>query len=236
MPNKLCDPNDKKLVNLHLKHERKSHHELQKQTSNGKQDWKSFEYALLKPEKLPPVHPTEIRTSIFPSSALELYTTSALANYATEAGIRKVELEEANPYLRGGRVENHLGNTTPVHPTEIRTSISPSLAVKLNTTSGLANCATESDYSSPMAPSLVLTNSSQLTALKSYQTKLCIPTPNHMICKNMCLAAVTSDSQYLAVELNTTSALAKYATKAGSKEYKSHQYNNSILGRILVAI
>nr|CAD7417793.1 unnamed protein product [Timema poppensis] len=43
--------------------------------------------------------------------------------------------------------------------------------------------------------SLVLTDSSQLTALKSYQTKLCITTPNHMICKNMCLAAVTSDSQ-----------------------------------------
>nr|CAD7398461.1 unnamed protein product [Timema poppensis] len=45
--------------------------------------------------------------------------------------------------------------------------------------------------------SLVLSDSSQLTALKSYQTKLCIPTSNHMICKNMCLAAVTSDSQNL---------------------------------------
>nr|CAD7453156.1 unnamed protein product [Timema tahoe] len=31
------------------------------------------------------VHPTEIRTSISPSSAAELNTTSALANYATEA-------------------------------------------------------------------------------------------------------------------------------------------------------
>ncbi|CAG2066159.1 unnamed protein product, partial [Timema podura] len=30
-------------------------------------------------------HPTEIRTSIFPSSAVELNTTSALAYYATEA-------------------------------------------------------------------------------------------------------------------------------------------------------
>nr|CAD7590356.1 unnamed protein product [Timema genevievae] len=36
-------------------------------------------------EKPPPVHPTEIRTSISPSSAVELNTTSALANYATEA-------------------------------------------------------------------------------------------------------------------------------------------------------
>nr|CAD7569254.1 unnamed protein product [Timema californicum] len=36
-------------------------------------------------EKPPPVHPTEIRTSISPSSAVELNTTSTLANYATEA-------------------------------------------------------------------------------------------------------------------------------------------------------
>nr|CAD7585981.1 unnamed protein product [Timema genevievae] len=34
----------------------------------------------------PQVHPTEIRTSISPSSAVELNTTSALSNYATEAG------------------------------------------------------------------------------------------------------------------------------------------------------
>nr|CAD7568154.1 unnamed protein product [Timema californicum] len=33
------------------------------------------------------LHPTEIRTSISPSSAVELNTTSALANYATEAGV-----------------------------------------------------------------------------------------------------------------------------------------------------
>nr|CAD7573905.1 unnamed protein product [Timema californicum] len=32
------------------------------------------------------VHPIEIRTSISPSSAVEFNTTSALANYATEAG------------------------------------------------------------------------------------------------------------------------------------------------------
>nr|CAD7430770.1 unnamed protein product [Timema monikensis] len=57
--------------------------------------------------------------------------------------IGKVELEEVNPHLRGGRVENHLGNTPPVHPTEIRTSISPSSAIELNTTSALANYATE---------------------------------------------------------------------------------------------
>nr|CAD7409394.1 unnamed protein product [Timema cristinae] len=63
-------------------------------------------------------------------------------------GIGKVELEEVNPHLRGGRVENHLGKTTPVHPTEIRTSISPSSAVELNTTSALANYATEAAVAS----------------------------------------------------------------------------------------
>ncbi|CAG2055567.1 unnamed protein product [Timema podura] len=41
---------------------------------------------ILANEKPPPVHPTEIRTSISPSSAVELNTTSALANYATEVG------------------------------------------------------------------------------------------------------------------------------------------------------
>nr|CAD7263341.1 unnamed protein product [Timema shepardi] len=40
------------------------------------------------------------------------------------------------------RVENHLGKTTPDHPIEIQTSISPSSAVELNTTSALANYAT----------------------------------------------------------------------------------------------
>nr|CAD7197547.1 unnamed protein product [Timema douglasi] len=37
----------------------------------------------------PPVHPTEFRTSISPSSAVELNTTSALANYATEAEVKE---------------------------------------------------------------------------------------------------------------------------------------------------
>nr|CAD7264758.1 unnamed protein product [Timema shepardi] len=50
----------------------------------------------------------------------------------------------------------------------------------------------DATYSSPMT-SLVLTDSSQLTALGSYQTKLCIPMLDHMNSKNMCLAAVTSD-------------------------------------------
>nr|CAD7574309.1 unnamed protein product [Timema californicum] len=42
-------------------------------------------------EKPRPVHPTEVRTSISPSSAVELNTTSALANYATkEIDVEKI--------------------------------------------------------------------------------------------------------------------------------------------------
>nr|CAD7264545.1 unnamed protein product [Timema shepardi] len=47
-------------------------------------DWQSTK--VLMEEKPPPVHPTKIRTSISPSSAIELNTTSAFANYVTEAG------------------------------------------------------------------------------------------------------------------------------------------------------
>nr|CAD7459697.1 unnamed protein product [Timema tahoe] len=49
-------------------------------------------------EKPPPVHPTEIRTSISPSSAVGLNTTSALANYATEAASIWVYLGSGSRY------------------------------------------------------------------------------------------------------------------------------------------
>nr|CAD7414150.1 unnamed protein product [Timema poppensis] len=43
-----------------------------------------------------------------------LYALST--NYANGLGIGKVELEAVNPHLREGRVENHLGKTTPSSP------------------------------------------------------------------------------------------------------------------------
>nr|CAD7441353.1 unnamed protein product [Timema bartmani] len=61
------------------------------------------------------------------------------------AELGRLNLEEVNPHLRGGRVKNHLGKNSD-HPTEIRTSISPSSVVELNTTSALANYATEAVY------------------------------------------------------------------------------------------
>nr|CAD7605878.1 unnamed protein product [Timema genevievae] len=65
-------------------------------------------------------------------------------NYANGLGIGKVEFRGSEPafaWRESGKPfrENH----PPVHPTEIRISISPSSAVKLNTTSALANYATE---------------------------------------------------------------------------------------------
>nr|CAD7261150.1 unnamed protein product [Timema shepardi] len=39
-----------------------------------------------------------------------------LTHWSTNTGIGKVELEEVNPHLRGGRVENNLGKTTPSSP------------------------------------------------------------------------------------------------------------------------
>nr|CAD7258242.1 unnamed protein product [Timema shepardi] len=51
----------------------------------------------------------------------------------------QVELEEMNPHLRGGRVENHSGKTTPSSPDRDSNLDLP----VLNTTSALANYATE---------------------------------------------------------------------------------------------
>ncbi|CAG2057955.1 unnamed protein product, partial [Timema podura] len=58
--------------------------------------------------KPPSVHPTDIPTWIFPSSASLVYCeSSALDHAATEAG--RLYLEEVFPHLHGGRVENHFG-------------------------------------------------------------------------------------------------------------------------------
>nr|CAD7438284.1 unnamed protein product [Timema bartmani] len=123
-------------------------------------------------EKPPPVHPTEIRTSISPSSAVELNTTSALANYATEAGLCKVKcsspdhLKSSMP-ARGGPVflnqeeresENNVyvrqrepgrnGSVTQPPQMESQDLDSRTLVIglKLNTTGALANYATEPGY------------------------------------------------------------------------------------------
>nr|CAD7429544.1 unnamed protein product [Timema monikensis] len=88
-------------------------------------------------EKPPPVHLTEIRTSISSSSAVELNTTSALANYTTEAGEGNIgETKEHKRTItrnRGkgsyvtkettrlleGRVERHVSITSTSSPKDV---------------------------------------------------------------------------------------------------------------------
>nr|CAD7199565.1 unnamed protein product [Timema douglasi] len=68
-------------------------------------------------KKPPPVHPTKIRTSISPSSAAGLNTTSTLANYDTEAAVlvRKDssspdECSHFKPEAAGLRIISRAGN------------------------------------------------------------------------------------------------------------------------------
>nr|CAD7403649.1 unnamed protein product [Timema cristinae] len=84
-----------------------------------------------------------VDTPMYSAKELDTSKPGITTKISSVTEIGKVELEEVNPHLRGEGVENHLGKTTPVHPTKIRTSVSPSSAVELNTTSALANYATE---------------------------------------------------------------------------------------------
>nr|CAD7577338.1 unnamed protein product [Timema californicum] len=48
--------------------------------------------------------------------ATRIYNKAALSDGILATALFVVELEEVNPHLRGGRVENHLGKTTPSSP------------------------------------------------------------------------------------------------------------------------
>nr|CAD7394796.1 unnamed protein product [Timema cristinae] len=54
-----------------------------------------------------------VMTTIDTASYYPIGLYALSTNYANGLGIGKVELEEVNPHLRGGGVENHLGKTTP---------------------------------------------------------------------------------------------------------------------------
>nr|CAD7569420.1 unnamed protein product [Timema californicum] len=58
------------------------------------------------------IHPTEIRTSISPSSAVEINTTSALVNYATEAESVTSSMPSLGDDIPGERVEDQYGLKT----------------------------------------------------------------------------------------------------------------------------
>nr|CAD7576159.1 unnamed protein product [Timema californicum] len=101
------------------------------------------------------VHPTKIRTSISPSSAVKLNTTSALANYSTEADVRQ---ERRHSDLIQG-VESF--STDRLKRTNTNEKI-----VLPNAEASPPHCTlflSWASYSSPMA-SLVLTDSSQLSS------------------------------------------------------------------------
>nr|CAD7571973.1 unnamed protein product [Timema californicum] len=102
-------------------------------------------------EKPPPVHPTEIRTSISASSAVELkrlarsyavrrrtvsdYTFGSSVAFVLR-GIRQAQGSEFKFCRVQAQCQSiQFEKSPPVHPTEIRTSISPSSEVELNTTS-----------------------------------------------------------------------------------------------------
>nr|CAD7268241.1 unnamed protein product [Timema shepardi] len=115
-------------------------------------------------EKKRSVRPTGIRTTISPVIDSLVYCKSdALSRSTTEAGVeddvRNYEGRKENGKVKeeckGRSVGSELalawresekpfrGKPPPNHPNEIRTLISPSSAVELNTTSALANYATE---------------------------------------------------------------------------------------------
>nr|CAD7423900.1 unnamed protein product [Timema monikensis] len=90
-----------------------------------------------------------------------LYALST--NYANGLGIGEVELEEVNPHLRGGRVENHLEKITPNLPDQDSNLDLPVLSSRAQQDKRVSQLRHRGGYSRPMA-SLVLTDSSQLTS------------------------------------------------------------------------
>nr|CAD7396167.1 unnamed protein product [Timema poppensis] len=75
-----------------------------------------------------PVHPTEIRTLISPSSAVELNTTSALANYANEAGTYHT-LSSSSPGNPCAEVVLPARVETPIHSLTIVVGVDEDLSL-----------------------------------------------------------------------------------------------------------
>nr|CAD7257514.1 unnamed protein product [Timema shepardi] len=73
-------------------------------------------------EKPPPVHPTEIRTSISPSSAVKLNMTSAFVNYATEAGNLPQPVRGEEKESLGGTKETKQGTGVKFYSSGARQS------------------------------------------------------------------------------------------------------------------
>nr|CAD7403043.1 unnamed protein product [Timema poppensis] len=141
----------------------------------------------------------------------------------------EIKTEEVNPHLRGGRVENHLGKTTPSSPdrdSNLDLSVLSGRAQHDKRVSQLRHRGgSEYLYSSPMA-SLVLTDSSQLTSDSqhignepAFAWRVGKPfRKNHPQFTRPRFEPQSSRPQQSS--FNTTSALANYATEAGRTNKK----------------
>nr|CAD7569107.1 unnamed protein product [Timema californicum] len=94
-----------------------------KRNSRREMGWKLLRRTWFIPPSLPQPHvtfawldPVGRRPRVGTASYYPFGLYALSTNYANGLGIGKVELEEVNPHLRGGRVENHLGKTTPSSP------------------------------------------------------------------------------------------------------------------------
>nr|CAD7430798.1 unnamed protein product [Timema monikensis] len=138
------------------------------------------------------VHSTEIRTSISPSSAVDLNTTSALTNYATEA-------EVINLPAFAWKESEKPDKPPSIDPIGFITPISPSLADQSNTSNAVER----------KTGTLMSTWEEEVNPhLRRGRAE------NHPQFTRPRFEPLISPSS--AVELNTTSALANYATKAGN--------------------
>nr|CAD7256149.1 unnamed protein product [Timema shepardi] len=178
-------------------------------------------------------------TSYYPFGLYALST-----NYSHGLGLGKVELEEVNLHVRGGRVENHLGKTTPSSPDRNSNLDLPVLSIRaqhdkcvsqLRHRGGPARYRhTCTRYSFQYLTTVCYSHPKNLLILMftSQEGPSVAPcwlevnphlrggrVENHLAktTPSHPTKIRTSISQSSAVELNMTSALANYATEAGQR-------------------
>nr|CAD7576088.1 unnamed protein product [Timema californicum] len=157
-----------------------------------------------------------------PDSDLQLPVTGSLVYYESgslDHAAIEVELEEVNPHLRGGRVENNLGNQPPAPSSPDRNSNLdlPVLGGRAqhDKRENLSTLDPDSELQLPVTGSLVYCGSGSLDHAAIEEK----PPPVHPT------EIRTSISPSSAVELNTTSASIKYSNhvpkSAGGRHLKS---------------
>nr|CAD7572543.1 unnamed protein product [Timema californicum] len=112
-------------------------------------------------------------TSYYPFGLYALRT-----NYSNGLGIGKFELEEVNPHLLGGRVENHIGKTTPSSPDRDSNLDLPVLSIRAQHDKRFLDTDTELMDPNPHRYSVNQwfwngVNSASLGKMTSYSNKQC---------------------------------------------------------------